>query len=823
MKRILFIALVLVATLYNVNIQAQQRGHGSTGIDIPIKPDDPNGPGGPGTPIPDPIPDPNPDDKVPDEFIGGDVKGGGGLGGIAIPCDCPEDPNYKDVSFELANDLASLITNEQRAKRAWDARQAKWFQRQKEKVVKPAIEKLYGKQYPSFEAAKNALFINSEKDMFRRHSFEVKRKYNTEKKNLAPKNSTYLKELKALLYRKKEIESGNINNSFYADFKVQGTLIKNIKNLSTINSFRANIFNKFKPNEGRLHFVRDMVKMLYSGMENTSKYKNQLYDLKQNLYKQTGDYMNKIDLLQFVYMQEMFKKNMLNNPVNSYQNYDGLYSKYGHSIQSPSFVETYALMNRTGGETVFNPNYWVVLMRQGAISEHEAKAAHDRLMNTKLNQMINAGSIGTNSSVDSVIKELNITDPYQREWLNDNPNKAILFKKLIEEDKKAQSDLEIGNTPGGGLNLGGSGSVFQSLIPDLKDEIKEGALITKKIEEIGITNIDQKRFLYDNNAQRKNIFEFVNNSKISGNIPNEVNLFTKEAVSTLINSNSSEEEKKAIKLTIKIENANLLENYNTAHFNIANQYMTADLTDPVINSLWYTYFTAKCAILSFYNPTWSKWKVYWKASEEMIHYGLDVGGMVPVVGEVCDITNGVIYTIKGDGVNATLSFSAAIPLIGWGATASKYAYKVVQYSINGTRTRLVFKVLENGKVYFGSTSNKLRKVLGITDASKHAHHLIPWGLRDFDLVQKAAKSKHAFHINEALNGIPRLKSLHLKGHKIYNDKIQDILIRYSKDNRTLSNEKAFNFIEGLANHIRDIIKANPNLNSGQIAELINYY
>jgi len=85
MKRILFIITILVITLYNVDIQAQQRGHGSTGIDIPIKPDDPNGPGGPGTPIPDPIPDPNPDDKVPDEFTGGGVKGSGGLGGIAIP------------------------------------------------------------------------------------------------------------------------------------------------------------------------------------------------------------------------------------------------------------------------------------------------------------------------------------------------------------------------------------------------------------------------------------------------------------------------------------------------------------------------------------------------------------------------------------------------------------------------------------------------------------------------------------------------------------------------------------------------------------------
>ena len=34
--------------------------------------------------------------------------------------------------------------------------------------------------------------------------------------------------------------------------------------------------------------------------------------------------------------------------------------------------------------------------------------------------------------------------------------------------------------------------------------------------------------------------------------------------------------------------------------------------------------------------------------------------------------------------------------------------------------------------------------------------------------------------------------------------------------------RGFNFIKGLADHIRDLINANPTLNSGQIADLIDY-
>ena len=55
--------------------------------------------------------------------------------------------------------------------------------------------------------------------------------------------------------------------------------------------------------------------------------------------------------------------------------------------------------------------------------------------------------------------------------------------------------------------------------------------------------------------------------------------------------------------------------------------------------------------------------------------GLDIVGMVPVVGEVADGVNGIIYAVRGDKVNAALSFGAMIPVVGNAATAGKWVNK----------------------------------------------------------------------------------------------------------------------------------------------------
>ena len=57
------------------------------------------------------------------------------------------------------------------------------------------------------------------------------------------------------------------------------------------------------------------------------------------------------------------------------------------------------------------------------------------------------------------------------------------------------------------------------------------------------------------------------------------------------------------------------------------------------------------------------------------HGVLDVAGLVPGVGEVADLANAAWYTAEGDYTMAALSAAAAIPFLGWGATAGKAALK----------------------------------------------------------------------------------------------------------------------------------------------------
>jgi hypothetical protein len=107
---------------------------------------------------------------------------------------------------------------------------------------------------------------------------------------------------------------------------------------------------------------------------------------------------------------------------------------------------------------------------------------------------------------------------------------------------------------------------------------------------------------------------------------------------------------------------------------------------------------------------------------------------------VADLTNGVLYTVQGDGVNATLSYGAAIPFVGWVSTGAKYA--TILYKVGNKTYRMKNYIDAAGKITF-SHSGKLRAILGMGPAAsdlRQAHHIIPEALSNNDLVQKAAKS-----------------------------------------------------------------------------------
>ncbi|MHC9089047.1 AHH domain-containing protein [Tenacibaculum sp. IMCC1] len=289
----------------------------------------------------------------------------------------------------------------------------------------------------------------------------------------------------------------------------------------------------------------------------------------------------------------------------------------------------------------------------------------------------------------------------------------------------------------------------------------------------------------------------------------EAQSFTKEI--TDIISLESNVDNNALSFVFEAFNQNKISNeLDHSFLESVNQYMDVDIssmenTDPIVQ-----HFIFKMATLRALNPNWSKTKVFWEATKDVVHISLDVFGLVPVVGEIADLTNGALYAIEGDGVNATLSFASAIPVVGYGSVATKYGLKIVKASTIGTRVKLVWKITANG-VEFGSRGT-LRKVLGITDSALQAHHIMPWAesIRNHNIIQKAANSKHAFHMNEALNGIAVASWRNQPNHPTYTNLVKSKLDNFLSLNPNATVDEAYNFVSDLIGDIRDWVISNPN-------------
>lgn len=217
------------------------------------------------------------------------------------------------------------------------------------------------------------------------------------------------------------------------------------------------------------------------------------------------------------------------------------------------------------------------------------------------------------------------------------------------------------------------------------------------------------------------------------------------------------------------------------------------------------------------NERWSNARIraqaFWNTTKELIHTGLDIAGLVPGFGEFFDGANGIFYTIEGDGLNATLSFAAAIPIAGWVATGSKYAIKTIGKS--GRTYHLNYKVV-NGIIEFGDKDalrSQLRRILNLSPGDGFiAHHIIPLAQADKPLAQAAAKFKAAFHPNEFNNGIAITSAVHTGSHQAYSDlvvrRMNEIYIASGGIN--ITPQKAHEEIQNLMNRIRIAIQNNPN-------------
>jgi hypothetical protein len=324
----------------------------------------------------------------------------------------------------------------------------------------------------------------------------------------------------------------------------------------------------------------------------------------------------------------------------------------------------------------------------------------------------------------------------------------------------------------------------------------------------------------ENSTPRNEIIDYLNNNKIEG-----TNLVNPEAMAfalELIDLANNEEDKEIIPNLINLsivtkENGYFENSFDSNYYNLINPYTEVDTE--MYNPLWGVYFTVECAVARYklsQEPGWNDlhpWvqdaKVYWEASKEMIHLGLDLIGLVPVVGEVADLTNGVIYTIEGDGVNASLSFASTIPVAGWFSTGVKFAKRAdgLKYLVVGT----------NNLISFGAyNSKKFRQACGIAigDATQQAHHLIPRGSQiiEHEVVQRAAKATNngGFHIDEALNGVAVATWRNQPNHPNYNNLIRQKLVNFLNANPNATPTQCYNQLMIILNQAKQAVINNPN-------------
>jgi hypothetical protein len=218
-----------------------------------------------------------------------------------------------------------------------------------------------------------------------------------------------------------------------------------------------------------------------------------------------------------------------------------------------------------------------------------------------------------------------------------------------------------GDTGGGYLGSGG-GTGTGSGIPTSPVTMTLEETLYKNFKKNTLT-VAQNNWLTAQNLQNANVGISIMNYLSLNDYDTSSKSFITEIIDLLINDPSVDAN--ALQFMINAKANNMFVNeidetfivYNASLFDydITNTSMT------ILPPQLIMHFTIQCAVLRANHPDWSDVKIYYEATKDMLHLTLDIFGLVPVVGEPAYLINGTLYTIEGDGVNATLSFAGAIP------------------------------------------------------------------------------------------------------------------------------------------------------------------
>jgi len=261
--------------------------------------------------------------------------------------------------------------------------------------------------------------------------------------------------------------------------------------------------------------------------------------------------------------------------------------------------------------------------------------------------------------------------------------------------------------------------------------------------------------------------------------------------------------------------------------NVAVLTLSQDPFSPAekIAEFYYQYTSLKTQC-----PTCSKAKLgfqaFWNVEKDLIQGALSICGMIPLpVGVACNVANGIIYYMDGQGTSATLSVAAAVP---FGVVLQKGVW-AMRILTNGVEHSLVYSKTATGLIEFGNRS-VIATTVKATTVGNEIHHLIPWGKRVENLVQKAAEVGEdgtAFHMNHPGNGIeltpfrldPNIvvQGVHAN-HPEYdkkvvllmNDEWKRLVLQYGSESAVPAKVAREKLI-GIQNLLRDLINNNPGV------------
>jgi hypothetical protein len=342
----------------------------------------------------------------PGEFV---VDDNISTGLTAPPCNTPIECGESDLIFNTSPSISSfsnaVISNGLAIERAKDDELEAWYDRQ-EDLMEEYLENHLNDSFSNFDEAREALFNESEIRPIEFGTTYNKDKYNRLKNTSRTHEKNNLRDLKLLLIRKAEINAGNLNNSQFAFSEVDGVALKDIRNLDLISQKWGNMYGHFKINNPkRFDYQSTYNKLLDLGIG----FNESMLNLKNDEYFNSGYYNNrwkKLNLMQFLINYDLYERCCSIGP---YSTPFGPDYYYDFRKATPERIETYALSNKSGIKSVFDPYYdyqniyniWLARegVQEALYQANKWKVARETALNNLLN----------NISEEDVLAEVAIT------------------------------------------------------------------------------------------------------------------------------------------------------------------------------------------------------------------------------------------------------------------------------------------------------------------------------------------------------------------------------------------------------------------------------